>query len=67
MALWQLAADMSETDLAEVIYERAGLSGKKSDKAADAVVETIKHSLRRGENVKIWQLRGQSETCPAGA
>jgi len=44
---------MTKTDLVEAIYERVGLARKEAAKAVDSVLEIIKDSLHRGENVKI--------------
>ena len=44
---------MTKTDLAEQIYERAGISRKEAAEAVDTVLEIIKDRLCRGEKVKI--------------
>jgi integration host factor subunit alpha len=44
---------MTKGDLVDRIYERAGISRKEAAEAIDAVLEIIKDSLHRGENVKI--------------
>jgi integration host factor subunit alpha len=44
---------MTKGDLVDRIYERAGISRKEAAEAIDAVLEIIKGSLHRGENVKI--------------
>jgi len=44
---------MTKSELAEKIYERAGVSRKEAAIVVDTDLEIIKDSLRRGEKVKI--------------
>jgi len=46
-------AAMTKTDLAGVVYEGVGVSRKEAARAVDTVLEIIKESLTRGEQVKI--------------
>lgn len=44
---------MTKADLVESVYEKVGFSKKESAEVVEAVFETIKRSLERGERVKI--------------
>ncbi|MFZ9889802.1 MAG: integration host factor subunit alpha [Myxococcota bacterium] len=44
---------MTKADLVESVYEKVGFSKKESTELVEVVFETMKHTLERGEKVKI--------------
>ena len=44
---------MTKAEIAKVIHERLGLSGKEAKQMVDAVLDVLRSTLERGEDVKI--------------
>jgi len=44
---------VTKAEIARIVHERVGLSKKESAQIVDAVIDTVRHSLEHGEDVKI--------------
>jgi integration host factor subunit alpha len=44
---------VTKSDIAEIVHERVGLSKKESGQIVEAVLNAVRRSLERGEDVKL--------------
>ncbi|HXH71563.1 MAG TPA: integration host factor subunit alpha [Mariprofundaceae bacterium] len=44
---------MTKAEIAKIVHERVGLSKKESGQIVEAVLDVIRKSLERGEDVKL--------------
>lgn len=44
---------MTKAEIAKIVHERVGLSKKESAQIVDSVLDTVRQSLEKGEDVKI--------------